>query len=128
MSKNFSLIINEPDLKKLIKRKPGLLFDYCLQGVSQPAHYSRTVCTAARQALAAENIYVEIIGRHKKKYLSKVLGEVVSLGKNLTFGWLALPIFKKVTFAGFLGRLLKTAIREKHIILLKKESRDWIIY
>lgn len=50
--------------------------------------------------------------------------------ENLRFiiGWLALPFFKKVTFIGFLGRLLKTAIREKHIFLLRKESRNWITY
>lgn len=78
--------------------------------------------------LAAENIYAEIFGRPKKMYYPKVLGEVVSLGKHLAIGWLALPFFKKVTFVGFLGRLLKTAIREKHIILLRKESRNWITY
>jgi NADH dehydrogenase len=64
----------------------------------------------------------------KKKYYPKVLGEVVSLGKHRVIGWLALPFLKKVTFVGFLGRLLKTAIREKHIILLRKESRNWITY
>ena len=78
--------------------------------------------------LAAENIFAEITDRPKKKYYPKVLGEVVSLGKHLAIGWLALPFFKKVTFVGFLGRLLKTAIREKHIILLRKESRNWITY
>ncbi len=78
--------------------------------------------------LAAENIYTEIFGRPKNAYYPKVLGEVVSLGKHLAIGWLALPFFKKVTFVGFLGRLLKTAIREKHIILLRKESRNWITY
>ena len=78
--------------------------------------------------LAAENICAEIFGRPKNAYYPKVLGEVVSLGKHLAIGWLALPFFKKVTFVGFLGRLLKTAIREKHIILLRKESRNWITY
>jgi len=78
--------------------------------------------------LAAENIYAEIFGRVKKKYYPKVLGEVVSLGKHLAIGWLALPFLKKITFVGFLGRLLKTAIREKHIFLLRKESRNWITY
>jgi NADH dehydrogenase len=78
--------------------------------------------------LAAENIFAEITGKPKKKYYPKVLGEVVSLGKHLAIGWLAMPFFKKVTFVGFLGRLLKTAIREKHIILLRKESRNWITY
>ncbi len=78
--------------------------------------------------LVAENIYAEIFGKPKNAYYPKVLGEVVSLGKHLAIGWLALPILKKVTFVGFLGRLLKTAIREKHIILLRKESRNWIRY
>ncbi len=78
--------------------------------------------------LAAENIYSEIFGIPKKTYYPKVMGEVVSLGKHLAIGWLALPFFKKVTFVGFIGRLLKTAIREKHIILLRKESRNWITY
>lgn len=78
--------------------------------------------------LAAKNIYSEIFGKAKKKYYPKVLGEVVSLGKHLAIGWLALPIIKKITFVGFIGRLLKTAIREKHIILLRKESRNWITY
>lgn len=78
--------------------------------------------------LVAENIYAEIFGKPKKAYYPKVLGEVVSLGKHLAIGWLALPILKKVTFVGFLGRLLKTAIKEKHIILLRKESRNWITY
>lgn len=78
--------------------------------------------------LAAENIYAGIFGKLKKSYYPKVLGEVVSLGKHLAIGWLALPFFKKITFVGFLARLLKTAIREKHIILLRKESRNWITY
>lgn len=78
--------------------------------------------------LVAKNILAEITGNKKEKYYPKVLGEVVSLGKHLAIGWLALPIFKKVTFIGFLGRLLKTAIKEKHIFLLKKESRNWFSY
>lgn len=76
--------------------------------------------------LAAENIYSEIFGKPKTEYYPKVLGEVVSLGKHLAIGWLALPFLKKITFVGFLGRLLKVAINEKHIILLRKESRNWI--
>lgn len=78
--------------------------------------------------LVAENIFAVVKGRQKKKYYPKVLGEVISLGKHLAIGWLALPFLKKVTFVGFLGRLLKTAVREKHIILLRKESRNWISY
>lgn len=78
--------------------------------------------------LVAKNIVAEIIGDKKEKYYPKVIGEVVSLGKHLAIGWLALPIFKKVTFIGFIGRLLKAAIKEKHIFLLRKESRNWITY
>ncbi|MFZ6032685.1 MAG: NAD(P)/FAD-dependent oxidoreductase [Melioribacter sp.] len=40
--------------------------------------------------LAAENVYAEIFGKLKKSYWPKVLGEVVSLGKHLAIGWLAL--------------------------------------
>lgn len=78
--------------------------------------------------LAAENIFNEIKGRRKKKYFPKVLGEVVSLGRHLAVGWLALPLFKKITFVGFLARLLKAAVEEKHILLLRKESRNWVSY
>lgn len=78
--------------------------------------------------LASENIYAEIFGRPKNAYFPKVFGEVVSLGKHLAIGWLALPFLKKITFVGFLGRLLKAAIKEKHILLLRKESRNWITY
>lgn len=75
---------------------------------------------------AAENIYAEIFGKSKKPCCPKVVDEVVSFGKHLAVNWLALPIFKKVIFVGFLGSLIKTAIKEKHISLLRKESRKWI--
>lgn len=78
--------------------------------------------------LVAENIFNEITGRLKSKYYPKVTGEVVSLGKHLAIGWMALPLIKKITFVGFLGRLLKAAVKEKHILLLRKESRNWIRY
>ncbi len=51
--------------------------------------------------------------------------EVVSLGRHPAVGWLALPFAKKITFVGFLGSLLKAIIEEKHIMLLRKESRNW---
>ena len=76
--------------------------------------------------LVANNIFAEITGRNRLEYIPKVLGEVVSLGRHLAIGWIALPLLKKVTFAGFLISLLKTAIGEKHILLLRKESRNWI--
>lgn len=78
--------------------------------------------------LVAKNISNEINGQDLTEYQPKVLGEVVSLGKHLAIGWLALPIIKKITFVGFLGRLLKAAIKGKHIMLLRKESRNWITY
>ena len=76
--------------------------------------------------LVADNIYSDVSGKEKAAYQPKVMGEVVSLGRHLAIGWLALPFIKKVTFIGFLGRLLKAAISEKHILLLRKESRNWI--
>lgn len=78
--------------------------------------------------LVAENIYSEITGKQKHKYYPKVTGEVVSLGKHLAIGWMALPLIEKITFVGFLGRLLKTAVKEKYILLLRKESRNWITF
>ncbi|MBZ0198265.1 MAG: NAD(P)/FAD-dependent oxidoreductase [Ignavibacteriaceae bacterium] len=78
--------------------------------------------------LSAKNIFAEIYGGKKEQYYPKVAGEVVSLGKHLAVGWMALPFIKKITFVGFLGRLLKAAIKEKHIFLLRKESRNWIKY
>ncbi|MCF6155366.1 MAG: NAD(P)/FAD-dependent oxidoreductase [Candidatus Brocadia sp.] len=78
--------------------------------------------------LVANNIYADIFGGVRKPYHPKVLGEVVSLGRHLAIGWLALPLSKKITFVGFLGSLLKTAVLGKHIFLLRKESRKWITY
>ncbi len=78
--------------------------------------------------LVADNIYADIYSGVRKPYHPKVLGEVVSLGRHLAVGWLALPLSKKITFIGFLGSLLKTAIQGKHIFLLRKESRKWITY
>jgi len=78
--------------------------------------------------LVANNIYATIFGGVRRPYRPKVLGEVVSLGRHLAIGWLALPLSKKITFVGFLGSLLKTAIQERHIFLLRKESRKWITY
>lgn len=78
--------------------------------------------------LVADNIFASVTGRIPKPYTPKVLGEIVSLGRHLAVGWMALPLFKKITFIGFLARLLKTASQEKHIFLLRKESRQWISY
>ena len=78
--------------------------------------------------LVADNIHAAVTGGTPKAYQPKVLGEIVSLGRHLAVGWLALPLLKKITFFGFLGRLLKSASQEKHLLLLRKESRNWIRY
>jgi NADH:ubiquinone reductase (H+-translocating) len=78
--------------------------------------------------LVAENLHAAVLGKEQRRYRPKVWGEVVSLGRHLAVGWVALPVLKKLQFVGFLASLLKTAITEKHIILLRKESRNWISY
>ena len=78
--------------------------------------------------LVADNVWSVAFGRELKVYEPKVWGEVVSLGRHLAVGWLALPLSRKITFVGFLGNLLKAAVEEKHVILLRKESRNWITY
>jgi NADH:ubiquinone reductase (H+-translocating) len=78
--------------------------------------------------LVAGNLYAVVAGKEKRKYQPKVWGEVISLGRHLAVGWLALPFLRKLTFVGFLTSLLKQAIAEKHIILLRKEARSWIQY
>ncbi len=78
--------------------------------------------------LVAENIYSAVRERPLQKYHPRVWGEVISLGRHLAVGWLTLPFSGKLSFIGFIGRLVKTAIKEKHIILLKKESRNWITF
>jgi len=78
--------------------------------------------------LVAQNIFNEIYGYQKIAYHPKVWGEFISLGKHLAAGWLALPFSKKLSFIGFLANLFNTAIKEKHIFLLRKESRNWITY
>lgn len=45
--------------------------------------------------LVANNIYATIFGGVRRPYRPKVLGEVVSLGRHLAIGWLALPLSKK---------------------------------
>ncbi len=75
--------------------------------------------------LVADNNYTFITGKSCKPYAPRVIGEVISLGGHLAVGWLALPLLKKITFVGFLGSLIKAAIQRKHILLLRKESRNW---
>lgn len=78
--------------------------------------------------LVAENIQATVSGGRLRPYRPKVLGEIVSLGRHLAVGWMALPFAKKITFFGFLASLLKAATEEKHLFLLRKESRNWIRY
>lgn len=78
--------------------------------------------------LVADNIHSAVLGKPQRRYVPKVWGEVVSLGRHLAVAWVALPILRKLAFVGFIASLLKAAIAEKHIILLKKESRNWISY
>ncbi len=78
--------------------------------------------------LVAENIHAAVTAGEPTPYRPKLLGEVVSLGRHLAVGWMALPLSKKITFVGFLASLLKAATTEKHLFLLRKESRNWIRY
>ena len=78
--------------------------------------------------LVADNVHASVFDKPLQPYRPRVLGEVISLGRHLAVGWLALPLVKKIGFIGFLGRLLKTAIYEKHVILLRKASRNWTGY
>lgn len=92
---------------------------------------NKPVPTAAQFALqqgrlVADNVYSLITRQELIPYKPKVLGEVVSLGRHLAVGWLALPLINKFKFIGFIGSLIKSAIEDKHILLLKKESRNWI--
>ena len=75
--------------------------------------------------LVANNIYLEAGVQKRRPYKPKVLGEVISLGRHLSVGWLALPGEKRLGFVGFLASLLKRAIAERHLLLLWKESRNW---
>jgi NADH dehydrogenase len=78
--------------------------------------------------LVAENLFNVVRGQQQRQYRPKVWGEVISLGRHLAVGWVALPIIKKLKFVGFLASLVKTAIKEKHVFLLRKEARSWIQY
>ncbi len=123
-----------------------ILVNEYLQSVTSPSVYAigdnalainpatrKPVPAAAQFALqqgrlVAENLYAVVRGEKQRQYQPKVWGEVISLGRHLAVGWVALPIFKKLKFVGFLASLVKTGIKEKHIILLRKESRNWIRY
>lgn len=116
-------------------RAEGYPFIYAIgdSALAMNPYTGKPVPAAAQFALqqgrlVADNIYAEIAGGTRKPYRPKVWGEIVSLGRHLAVGWLALPVLRKITFVGFLGSLLKTAIQEKHIFLLRGESRNWITY
>lgn len=76
--------------------------------------------------LVADNIYADVTDGVKRPYRPRTLGEIVSLGRHLGIGWLALPLLKKITFAGFLGSLFKAAIQGRYVLFLRKESRSWV--
>jgi NADH:ubiquinone reductase (H+-translocating) len=78
--------------------------------------------------LVAGNLHATVHGYPQRQYKPRVWGEVISLGRHLAVGWVALPVIKKLKFVGFLASLVKTSIKEKHLILLRKESRNWITY
>ena len=90
----------------------------------------KPVPTAAQFALQqgrliADNIKRELDGKPLTPYRPKLMGEVVSLGRHLAAGWLALPFLGKIRFFGFIASLLKAAIKGKHIVLLWRESVRW---
>lgn len=123
-----------------------LIVNAYLQSVSSPFVYAigdnalamnpathKPVPAAAQFALqqgrlVAENVASVVHGKIQKPYVPRVWGEVVSLGRHLAAGWIALPVLKKLGFIGFIASLLKSAIKEKHIILLRKEARSWVKY
>ena len=78
--------------------------------------------------LVADNLHAVVSGLPQRPYQPRVWGEVISLGRHLAAGWVALPIIRKLAFVGFLMSLLKAAIKGKHIFLLRKESRNWMSY
>lgn len=89
-----------------------------------------TVPTAAQFALqqgylTATNLFRLVQRRPLRPYRPYVLGEVVSLGRHLAIGWMALPLAGRVRFFGFLASLLKRAIAERHLLLLWRERRMW---
>lgn len=90
----------------------------------------KAVPTAAQFALqqgylTADNLSRMDAGRVLRRYVPKILGEVVSLGKHLAVGWAALPLGTRFRFIGFLGSLIKRAISERHLFLLWKERQNW---
>lgn len=75
--------------------------------------------------LVADNIVARLAGSKERAYRPRVLGEVISLGRHLAVGWLALGWGGRLRMAGFLTSLLKRAIAERHLASLWRESRRW---
>ncbi|GMV04659.1 MAG: NADH dehydrogenase [Gemmatimonadota bacterium] len=75
--------------------------------------------------LAADNIVARVNGTDERVYRPRVLGEVISLGRHLAVGWLALGWGGRLRMTGFLASLLKRAIGERHLASLWRESRRW---
>ncbi len=75
--------------------------------------------------VVADNLVARRAGDRPIPYRPRILGEVISLGKHLATGWLALGWIGRLRLTGFLASLLKRAIAERHLALLWRESRRW---
>ncbi|MDT8340946.1 MAG: NAD(P)/FAD-dependent oxidoreductase [Longimicrobiales bacterium] len=75
--------------------------------------------------LVADNIVARLSGGEERPYRPRVLGEVISLGRHLATGWVALGWAGRLRMTGFLASLLKRAIAERHLASLWRESRRW---
>ncbi len=74
--------------------------------------------------LAGDNAANWIEGVPLRVYQPHVMGEVVSLGRHLAVGWVALGWPKRLKLAGFVASLIKRAIAERHLLLLWRESHN----
>ncbi|HWP35617.1 MAG TPA: NAD(P)/FAD-dependent oxidoreductase [Thermodesulfobacteriota bacterium] len=94
----------------------------------------RAVPAAAQFALqqgrlTADNLVARLEGRPMRPYRPRVLGEVISLGRHMAVGWVALVGWRaRLRFVGFLASLIKRAIAEKHVVLLWRERQQWLGY
>lgn len=75
--------------------------------------------------LVADNLVARLNGEPERDYRPHVLGEVISLGRHLAIGWLALGWVGRIRMTGFLASLLKRGIGERHLASLWVESQRW---
>ena len=73
--------------------------------------------------LVADNLTAQLAGEAPRPYQPRFLGEVISLGRHLATGWLALGWLGRLRMTGFLASLVKRAISERHLASLWRESR-----